>query len=203
VNVYCIYFPNGKRYVGIESTTGRRIREHKKGANLKSRNVQLVTRAIRKHGWDACRWRYLATNTTKHEGFRLERFFIKYFESQDPEKGYNIGAGGEGGSGMAGVPLKDETKRKISESLKGRYPSQETREKYRIAGSRPRPWLRGRPNHRRMPVVCMETGDIYPSITEAAQAVGISGPTTITACCNGRRKMTGGYHWSSLIKLPQ
>jgi group I intron endonuclease len=203
MNVYCIYFKNGKRYVGVESTPGRRINEHRKSKKPKVGNIQLVTRAIRKHGWDTCSWRYLAINASKDEGFKLEKFFIKYFGTQNPDNGYNIGAGGEGGSGMAGIPLKEETKRKISESLKGRYPSPEIREKYRIAGSRPRPWLRGRPNHRRMPVVCMETGDIYPSITEAAQAVGISGPTTITACCNGRRKMTGGYHWSSLIKPPQ
>lgn len=201
VNVYCIYFENGKRYVGVESRTGQRIKSHQKQHALRNRNIPLVTRAIQKHGWDTCKWRYLITNATNEQGYALEKFFIKHFQTQDPTKGYNVSAGGDGGSGMAGIPLKEETKRKLSEALKGRKPSEETRAKYRASAAKVRPWLRNRPNWRRMPVVCMETGDIYDSFTHAAKAVGLAGPAHVASCCNGKREIAAGYHWSPLIKI--
>lgn len=102
---------------------------------------------------------------------------------------------------MAGIPLKEETKRKLSEALKGRKPSEETRAKYRASAAKVRPWLRNRPNWRRMPVVCMETGDIYDSFTHAAKAVGLAGPAHVASCCNGKREIAAGYHWSPLIKI--
>lgn len=46
----------------------------------------------------------------------------------------------------------------------------------------------------RIPVVCVETDDIYVSATEA----GIKTNTQrshITACCKGKRNTAGGFHW--------
>ena len=45
---------------------------------------------------------------------------------------------------------------------------------------------------RRRPVICVETGVTYESITDANRKTGI---TNITACCKGRIKKAGGYHW--------
>ena len=42
-------------------------------------------------------------------------------------------------------------------------------------------------------VICVETGTIYESITDANRKTGI---TNITACCKGRIKKAGGYHWN-------
>lgn len=47
---------------------------------------------------------------------------------------------------------------------------------------------------RRSPVVCEETGVIYPTMRKAAQAVGVT-YTKISLCCTGKRKTAGGYHW--------
>lgn len=45
------------------------------------------------------------------------------------------------------------------------------------------------------PVRCIETGIVYPSIKAAGEAVGIE-PTGISACLNGRGRVSaGGYHW--------
>ena len=45
------------------------------------------------------------------------------------------------------------------------------------------------------PVVCLDTGVKYPSITEAAATTG-SHLEKILACCKGRRKQTNGLHWA-------
>lgn len=43
-------------------------------------------------------------------------------------------------------------------------------------------------------VMCIETGDIYDSIMEAAEKTGIH-YTGISQCCNGKIKTAGGFHW--------
>lgn len=45
--------------------------------------------------------------------------------------------------------------------------------------------------------LCIETGIIYPSVSEAHRQTGIS-QGNISAVCNGHRKTAGGYHWKYL-----
>jgi group I intron endonuclease len=66
-----------------------------------------------------------------------------------------------------GYRPSEETKRKQSESLKGK-------------------------NNK--PVLCIEKKEVYNSVTEAAKSVGVS-KSGITACCKGYQKTSGGYHW--------
>ena len=44
------------------------------------------------------------------------------------------------------------------------------------------------------PVICIETGITYSGIHEAARQTGMD-YRNIHACCSGRYKTTGGYHW--------
>ncbi len=44
-------------------------------------------------------------------------------------------------------------------------------------------------------VICVETRNIYNSIKEAAISLKLHSEL-ICACCNGRQKTTGGYHWA-------
>ena len=84
-----------------------------------------------------------------------------------------------------GKKLSEETKGKISESLKGHKVSEETKRKIKEASSKP--------------VKCIETEIVYSSIAEAARENNIC-PSHIGSCCNGKRKTTGGYHWSFIDK---
>ena len=43
-------------------------------------------------------------------------------------------------------------------------------------------------------VECVETGETFDSLKEAANKYGLQLPL-IWKCCNGRQKTTGGYHW--------
>ena len=49
-----------------------------------------------------------------------------------------------------------------------------------------------------VPVLCVETGEVYPSCMEAERQTGIKRPS-ISACLNGKRKTAGGYHWTKFI----
>jgi hypothetical protein len=44
------------------------------------------------------------------------------------------------------------------------------------------------------PVLCVETGAVYPSACEAARTTGLY-QQNISSCCLGKRKTAGGLHW--------
>lgn len=44
-------------------------------------------------------------------------------------------------------------------------------------------------------VICIETGEVYPSLRAAAKANGTSN-SRICNCCKGRGHKAGGYHWA-------
>ena len=48
---------------------------------------------------------------------------------------------------------------------------------------------------RKMPVQCIETGDIYESYASAARAVGLKGCGGIAVACQNQNRTSGGYHW--------
>ena len=71
--------------------------------------------------------------------------------------------------------LKDEEERN-----KHRRPSEELRQKTSEICS--------------VPVMCIETGEIFKSLEIACQKYGISKPN-LCNCCRGKRKTVGGFHW--------
>ena len=46
-------------------------------------------------------------------------------------------------------------------------------------------------------VVCIETGEVFVNATQAGKATNIA-RQHINACCTGKRKSAGGYHWQYL-----
>lgn len=44
------------------------------------------------------------------------------------------------------------------------------------------------------PVICVETGEIFPSTTKAALVTGTD-QSSISCCCLGKRQTAGGFHW--------
>lgn len=82
--------------------------------------------------------------------------------------------------GMSGQHHTEESKKKISDALKGHITTEETRKKIGAANSKQ--------------VRCIETGVVYSGLPEAEEKTGC-GKTGICLCCNGRQKTCGGYHW--------
>lgn len=48
-----------------------------------------------------------------------------------------------------------------------------------------------------VPVVCLETSEVYSSVCEASRQTGIN-RGHISSCCNGKLKTAGGYHWTKV-----
>ena len=44
------------------------------------------------------------------------------------------------------------------------------------------------------PILCVETGHIFNNLKDAAESTGAN-PITISKCCKGQAKTSGGYHW--------
>ena len=45
-------------------------------------------------------------------------------------------------------------------------------------------------------VVCLETGEVFGSLEEAARVVGMKDGSSISSCLNGRTLTAGGCHWA-------
>lgn len=139
---------NGKRYVG--KGTGNRCFSYLR----KSKKAQkcLLTRAILKYGSRNFELFFLEDGLNEIEAFRSERYWIALLKTNAScdELGYNLTDGGEGTSGYRltleqrykiscansgrlgpnrGKVSTEETRRKLSASLKGRKHSSEHRQR--------------------------------------------------------------------------
>lgn len=104
---------------------------------------------------------------------------------------------------------------KLSVSNKGKKRSKETCEKISKSKKGKMPWNKGKNlskkhcenlkkshlgkmvgsnNPRSHAVICIETGETFETITIAAESKKINS-SNISACCKGRVKTCGGYHW--------
>jgi group I intron endonuclease len=109
--IYCILFPNGKRYVGkTECSLAKRQKEHRH--HSKNGTTRLYN-AIRKYGWGNLDW--ITLEECKNATILSERevVWIDKFSCLEREKGYNLREGGEGGR------HSEETKKKISKANLG------------------------------------------------------------------------------------
>lgn len=118
MNNYIVYmhiFPNGKRYIGITNQTPeRRWRNNGDGYKYAQK---LIWYAIRKYGWENVKHEILYQNLSKEEACQKEIELIAEYNTTNREHGYNYHIGGE--LGPSGKKASEETRKKISESLKG------------------------------------------------------------------------------------
>ena len=109
--MYIVYkhtAPNGKCYIGV-------TRNDMKTRANRGNNYRLnkhFYNAIRKYGWDNINHEVLIDGLTKEEAEAAEIEMIAYYDSTNPQKGYNISPGG----GLAA----DSTREKMRENGKKR-----------------------------------------------------------------------------------
>ena len=164
--------------------------------------------AIQKYGWDNFEHIILKEKLTAEEADYWEKYYINLYQSQQPEKGYNILSGGN-------EKLKeywsDENNRK-NQSLKRKqyfknHPEEikeivdrlntfEINEKHRLfmKNNYNTSSLKQINEKRKIQVLCIETGKVFDSLIEASKFYNIS-VGNISSVLSGKRKTAGGYHW--------
>ena len=124
---YCVYkhtTPNGKVYIG--QTCKKPNERWSNGYGYKN---QMFYKAIEKYGWDNIIHEVVCSNLTKEEADQKEIELISYFDSTNPNNGYNIALGG---GTTLGVKCSEETKQKISKAHKGKKRSKESIQKQSV-----------------------------------------------------------------------
>lgn len=97
--VYChVNKTNGKMYIGITGCSDPRLRWGK-GAHYKQ--CSRFYAAIKKYGWDGFEHRILDDGLSKEEASEKERRYVSFYETDKPDKGYNIQPGGYHSGGMS------------------------------------------------------------------------------------------------------
>lgn len=176
--VYC-YCLNGKYYVGKTYLPERkRINKHKYEALVKMADTPFA-RAIRKYGWENTISSYkvleiIYAGTVKRLNLELIRKETEWIEKLDSlvPNGYNVYKKGQDFPPY--TANKDETYRKISKALKGKYLN---------------------PKNSSKPVYCYELDKWFPSIKEAERQTGIS-YDRIEKCAVGKICKGAGMSWS-------
>jgi hypothetical protein len=122
--VYKIENPNGKVYIGQTTNINERIRKYKR---LSCKTQPAIYNSLLKYGFDEHIIDILEIVNDSNFLSDREVYWINEFDSYN--NGLNCTRGGDGGSPFAGHKHTDESKMRISRSLKGRIVSSETIQK--------------------------------------------------------------------------
>ena len=187
--VYKLTDPEGKVYIGC---TGKPVEQRWLGGSGYRRSV-FYRESIQRHGWKNMKKEILCEKLTKEGGEKLEKWFVEYYDSMNPEKGYNRITGGARKGARASAEAK-ELNREIMLAYYRRHPEARRRIAMQVSE-----YLRS-PAGRKFaeccskpkPVRCVETGEVYPSQKAAEDKTGFC---NIHKVCAGKRTVCGGYHW--------
>lgn len=181
--MHCLYtltFPNSKKYIGITRNFNRRMSQHKYEA-IKNKSRLKLYCAIRKYGWDNIKKEIIHTNLSEIEALHMEEALIHNYNST--VEGYNTAS------------KSVEQSKSLSEFMKKRMadPEQKSRalaglhsveSKRKQLGWTTSETARALSRERglkafsegncslpikRKPVRCLETGETFSSVCEAAK----------------------------------
>lgn len=186
---------NGKVYVG-ETYLNPPSKRWANGKNYQ--NNKHFNSAILKYGWNGFEHIILEECDCDFETVRqLENKWIDYYDSRNPQKGYNIAPGGYAGLSPFAIEKAEKWKATHPEIMQER-----ANQMHKWQNDHPEEMLRLRrinvqkaTNARKKPVICVETGDQFESASDAARHIHKATQSKITMACLGQRKTCGGYHW--------
>ncbi len=202
IGIYCIEnLINNKKYIGQSVDLKDRLRGHKtklKHNKHKNRHLQF---AVNKYGFENFKF-YIVEECSAECLDERECYYISLYKSDNDEFGYNIEPGGS----RELKTMSEETKAKISKSLKGRDFTQEHKDKIGIAGrgkkmsdeakrkiSKNHADVSGQKNPRAVvPVYCPELDETFWGPKDAQDKYGVS-RHHISSCINGKLKHTGKH----------
>lgn len=212
-SVYRHTAPNGKVYIGL---TGKNPETRWRNGTAYSKNFHF-NNAIKLYGWENIKHDVLLTGLTKEQAEKAEVELISKYDSANQEKGYNLTNGGECigkhteefkrraskrmkrqyATGefihpMLGKQFSEESKEKMRKRHRGKKLTEEHKRNIGMAG---RGKNLGAENPMAKSVYCVETGEVFGSIKEAADSVGLC-RVAVSRCVRGLAKTSGGLRWA-------
>jgi len=149
--------------------------------------------AIQKYGWNNFEHIILKENLTLDEANYYEQFYISQYQSNKREKGYNLTSGGKN------YKPSEETIEKLKQSHLGYKHTEEQKKKNSLnnLGKHNRPHTdeekKKMSEIKKKKVICLNTGQIFNSIEEAAKWCNLKGWGHISDVCKNKRKSSGKH----------
>lgn len=217
--VYKITGPTGKVYIGCTKREPKKRWKYGNGY----RSQPYFFADIEKYGWDAFKKEIVCEKLLKEGAENLEKFLVDFYDTCDPEKGYNVFSGGA----RIGCSLSPAGRARASRAVKAAYANDPeyrrimkdyTRKEFT---EHPETLQKSRESHKKMwndeyrqkksestrkylathehsweakAVICVETGEVFPSQSAAERATGVN-PGGISGVCRGLLHTAGGLHW--------
>lgn len=146
---------------------------------------------VKKHG---VRVEIILKYLTEEEAFCKEKYFIKLYGRKDLGVGYLVNMT-DGGEGISGFRYTVEERAKISSRQIGKKTSDKT--KVKMSKAQMGKKLSDKHKIKISKAICRKIincrNEIFDSLNTAAEAFNLSGHTSISECCSGKRKSAGKY----------
>lgn len=171
--IYCAYNKiNQKRYIGqtIQLLCQRKAAHYSKDKDI------YFHRALHKYAVEDWEWTEIDCANSAEELNEKEKYWIKFYDTTNPDKGYNILPGGS-----SARPDKEQI-RIARDNFVKQY-SQENSGSKRLYNMK-----------------CVETQQIFKNAAEASRIMNVH-HSHLVAAANGKLKSAGGYHWEWCIDL--
>ena len=176
---------NKKVYIGqTKEKVETRFQKHFYGKSC----IALIA-ALNKYGKESFIIETLATTTDYQTANYLEAYFIIQYNSLANDNGYNIMEGG------ASRGITKQTRQRMSASAKRSLQSNPILRDKRISYLQKAKRRSGHAAVNRRAILCYETGIIYSSVTQAAEALDLD-PSSISKVARGVLMRTGGFTFS-------
>ena len=177
---------NGKVYIGQTKNIYRRFRPYS-FSNIHFKH------AVDKYGIDNFDITFIETHLPEEMLDEREEYWIKYFDSSNEEKGYNIYTSA---NSPRGYKWSNEMKMRFSKNRKAKkiHFSECSKEKMRVA-------MRKQNRCKQIAQIDSKTDRviaIFPSINEASRKTGVDKSCLIKAL-QGKIKKSGGFKWKEVI----
>ena len=217
--MYTVYMhecPNGKRYIGV---TNKSLEERSGRNGIQYNRNKYFYEDIMKYGWDNISHSVLFVYQDRKEAVAKEYDLIEFYETRNPEKGYNHVKGSAIHSHTSetkqkmsrtrkGISPSEEHRKHLSESLKGRKLSEHQR---KIISERQKGTHLTEEHKRKISEGCKGKGtkvvvqmDLFGNeikrFNSAGEAMKEVQPSrkkgsNIALCCKGSRPTAYGFKW--------